>query len=126
MNNPFRIEWLLIEWHHDWIGNDIIHEIHPGRPGIAEIADLYGSNAVTQDAHAGIGRIALQIHSDVHRDIAQELGDAFVGLSGHVEEAIECPDQARSDRALVVRTKRDTDDFKTASVVQLDEFGDQM
>ena len=101
-NDLLTVERLLVGRQNHRIRDDVVYEISAGRAGEAEIADLNRSCTAGKDADARVPGVAHQIDGDVHIEVAQQPGGVRVGLSRHIDEAIEAPDQPFADRTVVI------------------------
>jgi len=113
---------LLVERQRHRVGDDVVDEIGPHGPGIAQIVDLDRGRTSRQDGGAAILRIAVEVDRDIHVEIADVARGVRIGGAANHIEMVECLEQARPDVARIVLAKADAVDLETRPVVALDQL----
>src|SRR5690242_9801315 len=108
------------------VGDDIVDEVNPQSPRIAEVANLNGRRTLRQDPDPRVESVAHQVNDNMDLETSYELRHLLVGLAGHVNEPIERPSKTAAHRAVVVRRERDADDFEALPVMDLEKLRGQI
>src|SRR5215467_5033980 len=122
MDELLCIECLLTERRHYPIGDDIVDEVAPQSPRIAEVAYLNGSCTLRQDPDPRVESVAHQINDNMDLEISYQLRHLLIGLAGNVKETIERPSKTAAHHTVVVRRERDADDLEALPIVDLEKL----
>ena len=108
------------------IGNDVVHEVSPGRPGITQVVHLDRCWTQREDLASAATRVALEIDEDVDTVPSNTPGGRVERFVADVDEAIERGHEPAPTLAAVVGTERVGDDLEAAAVVTLEQPGGEM
>jgi hypothetical protein len=90
MNYFFRIEWLLIEWQCNRIGDHVVHKRRPAGSRIAEIMRLHWRRPIAQDLRSGMLGMSAQIDGDMHAKLCNQARSFKIIARPHVMKLIKC------------------------------------
>src|SRR5262249_35025762 len=117
------VKALLTKRQNDLIGDHVIDEVCAHGPRITEIAYLYRRRTMGKNiGSTSILSITRQVDYDVHFQLVQKLCDVAVRFQPNIVELIEGFDEAGTHLALVICTKRYTQDLKACPVMQLKQL----
>src|SRR5229473_3179463 len=126
VHDVFGVEFLLIEWQDDWIGDHIIVKIGAQRPRKSDVAHLNWGWPIGKDFWATIVRIAALVDDDIHLHIIQKHCNVAIAFRSDIVKLVEGADQPGPYVAAVVRPERNPQDFEPGTVVELEQLHHQI
>ena len=126
VHESFRKVRLFVRRRHHRIHQNIVPRVAPHRAGIAEVTHLHRRRPQKKYLRPRIGRVALQVHQDVHPVRPDPGGGLSVRTVEQIHELVERLPHLPAGRADVVPPIRISDHAKPPAVVQPDQFRDQV
>src|SRR6266852_8836125 len=122
----FSVEFLLIEWQDDWIGDHIIVKLGAQRPWKSDVIHLNWCWPIGKDFRATIVRIAALVDDDLYLHIIEKHCNVAIALRSDIVKLVEGADEPGPYVAAVVRPERNPQDFEPGTVVELEQLHPQI